>query len=72
MTCVAAMVDVGSNVGGAVGLSPPHAAKSVTRARMMPVRGNPGKNRAEGVRFKAASPCFYDLGAAFESFTLPY
>ena len=75
--CVAATVeagsDVGDNVGLALGLSPPHAARINTRVRIMPDMDNPGKHRAADDRFKTRSPYLYDLGVAVESSNLsPY
>ena len=46
------MVETGPDVGGAVGLSPPHAARSSTRVRKMPVRDNRGKDRTTDVGSK--------------------
>lgn len=70
MLWVVGVVEVGSDVGSVVGtaveLSPPHAARSNTRIRMMPGIDNPGENRAAGVILKATPPCLYGLGAAIE------
>jgi len=67
---VAGVVEAGSDVGCVVGakveLSPPHAARSNTRIRMMPGIDNPGKNRAAGLLLKATPPCLYGLGVAVE------
>ena len=60
--CVAPVVEVGPKAGGDVGLalvlSPPHAARSNTRVRMMPVKDSLGKDHFWGRCFKVESPSF--------------
>ena len=60
MVCVAAAVEAGINVGGdvglALGLPPPHAARSNARVKKRLVLDNLGQHLPAGVGFKAASP----------------
>lgn len=67
--CVGAMVETGPDVGGAVGLSPPHPARIKTRVRKMPVMDNRGKDRRTGLGSKKIPPLFFDLGVAVKSIT---
>ena len=68
--CVGAMVEAGPDVGVAVGLSPPHAARIKTRVRKMPVIDNRGKDRRTGLGSKKIPPLFFDLGVAVKSITI--
>ena len=66
VTGVGAMVEVGPDVGDAVGLkvglSPPQAARSNTRVMKMPVRDNRGKDRTTDVGSKKLPLLLFELG----------
>ena len=61
------MVEAGPDAGGAVGLSPPHAARSNTRVSMMPAMDNRGKDRTTGLGSKTIPLLYFGLGVPSRS-----